>query len=690
MKSLSFATKLYLGLIPLAVMTVCVAFLTWGSLRDNSTELVRAQQLKTLAVTSLGHLLEQDDASKAMIIDPACMTGTPGQRKIAAYDANLAVLKQMESLVPAASETHRLIAELNELDAKTLRPLDTELLEAVAEEKGDKARQLYFTRYVPERDKYEAALRKIVELADQATVVATTQMHQSNRRSFATITGTLVVGVLCVIAVTIGVGITLTRQLKRIAANLRSGAGRLAHGSEGYSATSQSLASGASQQAAALEETSASLEEIASMIKRTSASAQTAKDLGNQTRTAAETGATDMQAMSLAMDAIKSSSDNIAKIVKSIDEIAFQTNLLALNAAVEAARAGEAGAGFAVVADEVRALAQRSAQSARETTSKIEDSIEKSRRGVELSQKVAGSLTQIVTKARQMDDLIGEIAVASNEQNQGIGQISSAVSNMDGTTQTTAGNAQELAESAVELQSQSSVLNEAVAQLDQLVGGDQAASSRVVDVTHTMRSAATTTTVTAAPAVPHHLPASLPADRDQSDGFIPLPPAPPVSVARKEARIEFVKWDAATMSTGDATIDAQHQELIRQINKLHHACASGASRKEVKTILDFLAQYAQSHFKHEEEAMEQRKCPAGKCNQQAHQKFLTDFGQLLRTFEERGPSPTMVSELKLLVEHWLVNHILKVDTQLRGCAATCKKFAKTPGASGAVVVGQNI
>lgn len=78
--------------------------------------------------------------------------------------------------------------------------------------------------------------------------------------------------------------------------------------------------------------------------------------------------------------------------------------------------------------------------------------------------------------------------------------------------------------------------------------------------------------------------------------------------------------------------------------------------------------------------MAERKCPASKCNQQAHQKFLTDFGQLLRTFEERGPSPTMVSELKLLVEHWLVNHILKVDTQLRGCAATCRKFAKPPGA----------
>jgi methyl-accepting chemotaxis protein len=218
------------------------------------------------------------------------------------------------------------------------------------------------------------------------------------------------------------------------------------------------------------------------MIKRTSAGAQTAKDLGNQTRAAAEVGATDMHAMSQAMDAIKSSSDNIAKIVKSIDEIAFQTNLLALNAAVEAARAGEAGAGFAVVADEVRALAQRSAQSARETTTRIEDSIEKSRRGVELSQKVAGSLTQIVTKARQMDELIGEIAVASNEQNQGIGQISSAISSMDGTTQIAAANARDLATSATELHTQSGVLNAAVTQLDQLVGGGAVAPTPEAEI----------------------------------------------------------------------------------------------------------------------------------------------------------------------------------------------------------------
>ncbi|TXT46339.1 MAG: methyl-accepting chemotaxis protein [Limisphaerales bacterium] len=140
------------------------------------------------------------------------------------------------------------------------------------------------------------------------------------------------------------------------------------------------LAEGASEQAASLEETSASLEEMASMTKRNADSAQNAKALAAQTRAVADIGATDMGEMKNAMNEIKVSSSEVAKIVKDIDEIAFQTNILALNAAVEAARAGEAGAGFAVVADEVRNLAQRSAKSAKETAAKIEDAISGDRR----------------------------------------------------------------------------------------------------------------------------------------------------------------------------------------------------------------------------------------------------------------------------------------------------------------------
>ena len=146
------------------------------------------------------------------------------------------------------------------------------------------------------------------------------------------------------------------------------------------------------------------------MTKRNAENARTPRRSPARRAHAADTGAADMQQMTTAMDDLKTSSASIAKIIKTIDEIAFQTNILALNAAVEAARAGEAGAGFAVVAEEVRNLAQRSAAAAKETAAKIEDAVRKSERGVALSGKVAHGFGEIVSKARQVDELVAEIA----------------------------------------------------------------------------------------------------------------------------------------------------------------------------------------------------------------------------------------------------------------------------------------
>jgi methyl-accepting chemotaxis protein len=267
------------------------------------------------------------------------------------------------------------------------------------------------------------------------------------------------------------------------------------------SVSSQRQAEGASQQAAALEETSASLEEISSMAKRNTGGAQQARELARQTRTNADAGAADMEEMRKAMRDIKASSDGISKIIKSIDEIAFQTNILALNAAVEAARAGEAGLGFAVVAEEVRNLAQRSANSARETSAKIQEAITNSDRGVIISEKVAESLGAIVAGARQVDTLVGEIAEASSEQNQGITQVNKAVVEVDKVTQANAASAEESAAAAEELSGQAKVLRDSISGLALLVSGGEtidAASARVT---------ATADEPAAAPAVVHHAPA---------------------------------------------------------------------------------------------------------------------------------------------------------------------------------------
>jgi methyl-accepting chemotaxis protein len=260
------------------------------------------------------------------------------------------------------------------------------------------------------------------------------------------------------------------QALTRLVDNLSDGSDNLIASANTVASASQSLAGEASQQAASIEETSATLEEMSTMTRLNTDNTHQANDLAKQARVAADKGAGDMQAMSTAMEAIKASSDDIAKIIKTIDEIAFQTNILALNAAVEAARAGEAGMGFAVVADEVRNLAQRSANAAKETAAEIEGAIGKSALGVEITGKVAAALKEIVAKTRQVDELVAEVANASREQMQGITQINTAVGQMDKVTQSTAANAQQSAAAAAELNAQAEAMKDSVADLLALVG----------------------------------------------------------------------------------------------------------------------------------------------------------------------------------------------------------------------------
>jgi methyl-accepting chemotaxis protein len=263
----------------------------------------------------------------------------------------------------------------------------------------------------------------------------------------------------------------IARPLQAAVDNLNAGAEQTAAAATQVSSASQTLAEGASEQAASLEETSSSLEEMSSMTSRNSENADKVKNLVIETRAAADEGTRDMQAMASAMNDIKSSSDDIAKIIKSIDEIAFQTNILALNAAVEAARAGEAGMGFAVVAEEVRNLAQRAASSARETTSKIENAVAKTSQGVELTERVAKSLRDIVERIRKVETLAQEVASASKEQSQGLDQVNIAVSQMDKTTQSNAASAEESASASEELTAQAETLKEVVLGLVDLMEG---------------------------------------------------------------------------------------------------------------------------------------------------------------------------------------------------------------------------
>jgi methyl-accepting chemotaxis protein len=294
--------------------------------------------------------------------------------------------------------------------------------------------------------------------------------------------------------------IRVRTALSRLVETLDRGSAQVNAAANQVSTASQSLAQGSGEQAASIEETGSSLEEMASMTKRNAENAQKANDLAKQARNAADKGAADMQEMGSAMQAIKISSDDIAKIIKTIDEIAFQTNILALNAAVEAARAGEAGMGFAVVAEEVRNLAQRSAQAAKETAGKIEGAISKTGQGVAISTKVAATLIEIVAKVRQVDELVAEVAGASHEQTQGITQINTAVGQMDKVTQSNAASAEESAAAAEELNSQAATMKQSVAELLQLVGGSHEGSASVAGPDNDIRETKTQFTNSRKPA----------------------------------------------------------------------------------------------------------------------------------------------------------------------------------------------
>jgi methyl-accepting chemotaxis protein len=317
------------------------------------------------------------------------------------------------------------------------------------------------------------ALRFSSNELHQAELGWVTFVSQFSRSNLSAAGATLMVLMLAVaLLVGLAVRYQVIKPLTLMAQSLSHHAQQVGGTAAEVGTAGQALASDSATQAASLEETSASLEEMASMTGNNSQNARQMKELAVQARTAAEQGTANMRQMTGAMEAIKASSDDIAKIIKTIDEIAFQTNILALNAAVEAARAGEAGLGFAVVAEEVRNLAQRSAEAAKETANRIATAVTRSSQGVGLSRQVAEILEEIVNRARKVDELAGAVATGSNEQSQGITQINLAVSQMDKITQSNATHAQEAAAYGEALNQQATALQAAVGQLQALVGAD--------------------------------------------------------------------------------------------------------------------------------------------------------------------------------------------------------------------------
>ena len=290
--------------------------------------------------------------------------------------------------------------------------------------------------------------------------------NSSRMLIFGTIIG-VVLSIIFMVLITRGITQPINAFIKRLTAASE----QVASASGEIQSSSDQLASGASQQAAALQETTSSLEEMAAMTRQNADNAHQANSLMNDTKQVVEEASKSMDDLTGSMREISTASDETAKIIKTIDEIAFQTNLLALNAAVEAARAGEAGAGFAVVADEVRNLALRAAEAARNTADLIDKTVTRVKAGSELVEKTGEAFSQVDSGTNKIKELVAEIAAASNEQAQGTDQINKAANEMNQVIQNVAASAEESAASSQELTSQSEQMKDMVEELQSLVGG---------------------------------------------------------------------------------------------------------------------------------------------------------------------------------------------------------------------------
>ncbi len=358
-------------------------------------------------------------------------------------------------------------------DIAVAKPINDKLLALVQSHQDSEAQELLRLEASPATRQVLSTSADFIKEQNDAINTYNLAAKKNTQISFNIL---LILGLTAVaLGILIAYAITrsITLPVNIIASSLSDSASQVAAASGQLAASSQQLSEGCSEQASSVEETSATLQETTSMVLQNNGNTQQAVELSGLTRDAAQKGHQEMQEMMNSIKEIKNSSDQAAKIVKMIDDIAFQTNILSLNAAVEAARAGEAGVGFAVVAEEVRNLAQKSAQAAKDTAAIIETNIGLSTQGVLISEKVKNDLDEITLQTKKVSELMQEISAAGSEQSQGIGQVNQAIIQIETVTERNAANAEQTASASEELNAQAENLSEIVQQLSELVNGSR-------------------------------------------------------------------------------------------------------------------------------------------------------------------------------------------------------------------------
>ncbi len=327
-------------------------------------------------------------------------------------------MKSLETLMLTPTEKE-LLESYNGIRSQS-KSVNNQVTELIASGNTAEAQDLLDTQADPLIRESLNKLEELIKVADENNDVES----RATTKTFATTFQVLIVlAVFCILIGFAGTSFitqSIARPMNSMIARIGESAGQVAVASHQLSASASQLSQGSAEQAAAIEETSSTLQESASMMAQNDNNTKQAALFSVQAEESANKGSAEMKQMMESIQEIKKSSDQIAKIIKVIDDIAFQTNILALNAAIEAARAGEAGMGFAVVAEEVRNLAGRSAQAAKDTTAIIETNIELSNVGVAVADKVREALNEITAQSKKVSQLMDEIAAASQEQVQGI------------------------------------------------------------------------------------------------------------------------------------------------------------------------------------------------------------------------------------------------------------------------------
>ncbi|MEN0059129.1 MAG: methyl-accepting chemotaxis protein [Bdellovibrio sp.] len=433
------------------------------------------------------------------------------QKEMVKYEATPSLPEETEFYKPFKEVSRDYIA----LNAKIIEELKKNTPEA-------DARVVLWTRggiWQQQGSIARTAFGKITDFYAERSIQLNAE--QKAQRAQAELWSGVIGGGACVLLMVVLLSIAhrLAKSVGNISEKINEAGSQVTAAIEQLSAAGQSLSHSSTQAAASLEETVASLEEMTSMVSLNSDNAKQASSLSVASRESAERGQNEIQSLVSSMNDISQSSRKIEEIINVIDDIAFQTNLLALNAAVEAARAGEQGKGFAVVADAVRALAQRSAEAAKDITQLIKDSVDKIDRGTHIADKSGTVMSEIVNSVKKVSDLAEEIATSSNEQKTGIQQISKAMNDLDASSQSNAASSEEIASTAEEISSQSMQMQKMMEDLTIVVNG---ANNAPPALKPEKKKAPPTALKAAAPATKERRPAAATEAKVKSADLLPL------------------------------------------------------------------------------------------------------------------------------------------------------------------------